>query len=632
MMAALLACISLYGWGGISIRILRHPDPGWATRIAIGVAAVIFIGGVLNLLRIGQGGVLDSLGLIGLITAPLFRGKATATDTEGCRRIYFLLVFSVILGAVAAVAATQFPPTAFNYHDDFNKYFAHPVRMLQTGTLFGSPLSALGSETLGGQAVLQSFVLNHFSIEHIYAVDSMFGLMLCLFLAVSLVPPRPAFLFPALILIFFVLVVNPLMINVSSIYIGAALVMAGMQVYHQTAAETRSDYGGWGHASIIGLLYAALIALKTSFAGYVLLQLAVYAALSCCWEKGRKNRLVFCGRVAAWMLVFIAPWFLLHLPHYAGVAAGRILPQADVAAGEPYTQYIGLFSFDPSYYGPGYGQYTLLAITAAALGVACLVKGRPTGRPEPIRLVALASCGLAAGIFYVALILGGPYLNGYDVSLRLAIPVLIAVVPVIACVVSLRQYERDGARNRGRTATVAVALAVLLLNSAFASDAVRRFMQGVESGNVLAFEAFATSDPYLAYNSGVLYGSFGNRMRSAQQLIPSGTPFFAWVSAPFLFDYARNRIYDAEQAGIGNPWSYLPDVEYYMYEYAGYAVPSLTMHLEDLRFPGRHERFVTRKVLALMGVLERMREGAEILYDDGGMVVFRAHANGRRGI
>ena len=79
--------------------------------------------------------------------------------------------------------ATQLPPSIYNFHDDYQKYFAYPVRMVETGTVFGSPLSAMGLQTLGAQAFLDGFVVAFFPIGYINGVDAVFGLFLCLILA-----------------------------------------------------------------------------------------------------------------------------------------------------------------------------------------------------------------------------------------------------------------------------------------------------------------------------------------------------------------------------------------------------------------------------------------------------------------
>jgi hypothetical protein len=57
--------------------------------------------------------------------------------------------------------------------------------MLATGTLYGSPLSALGSETLGGQAFIHAFILLIAPIQYINGADTIFGLMLLMCLSAA---------------------------------------------------------------------------------------------------------------------------------------------------------------------------------------------------------------------------------------------------------------------------------------------------------------------------------------------------------------------------------------------------------------------------------------------------------------
>ena len=104
---------------------------------------------------------------------------------EDAKQVEVLLAVGLITLVIGFAILTQFPPSAFNYHDDFQKYLAHPVRMLATGTLFGSPLSAIGSETLGGLAFLHAFPLLVAPVEYINGVDAILGLLLLMMLGAS---------------------------------------------------------------------------------------------------------------------------------------------------------------------------------------------------------------------------------------------------------------------------------------------------------------------------------------------------------------------------------------------------------------------------------------------------------------
>src|SRR5262245_18389742 len=169
---------SLFGWGMAVRRFSRDPEGLAPVTVALGLSAILAIGGVLNLDRIAFAPALWLVVGVGLVACvvqvipALFRMKRSALfDESGWSEDAFASGFVAIV--IAFTIATQLPPEAFNIHDHFQKYFAHPVR-LATGTVSGSPLSALGTETLGGQALLHAIVLSLFPIEFINGADAVF--------------------------------------------------------------------------------------------------------------------------------------------------------------------------------------------------------------------------------------------------------------------------------------------------------------------------------------------------------------------------------------------------------------------------------------------------------------------------
>jgi len=159
-------CCALFGWGRVLRHFLGMADGSWAVTIALGMALWVSMGGLLNLTRLAEPRSLTAMLVIGIILFlfSLWNARKSWPDSlpQGQVLAGRALLMAVAIGVLAFVIATQLPPAAYNYHDDFQKYLSHPVRMLQTGTLFGSPLSAIGLETLGGQAFLQGFVTAHF--------------------------------------------------------------------------------------------------------------------------------------------------------------------------------------------------------------------------------------------------------------------------------------------------------------------------------------------------------------------------------------------------------------------------------------------------------------------------------------
>ncbi len=175
---AIMAIVALMlgGWGWAFRRLAGLERAPWPIAIALGMAAVVFLGGVLNLTRLAYPWALGAIVLAGV-------GMAVVALREAPFERPSWLISGIIGAILIFTAATQLPPDIYNFRDDFQKYFAYPVRMLQTGTVFGSPLSAMGSQTLGAQAFLDGFVVAFFPITYINGVDAVFGLLLCLILA-----------------------------------------------------------------------------------------------------------------------------------------------------------------------------------------------------------------------------------------------------------------------------------------------------------------------------------------------------------------------------------------------------------------------------------------------------------------
>src|SRR5579863_2034949 len=112
----------LYGWGWATRRLLRAELRSWPSTAASGMAAVVFLGGRLNLARLAYPWALASvaiagvaLGVLALKSAPI-KGGASRSSSN------IWLLAAVVLGFVVL---TQVPPRAYNFHDDYQKYFVH---------------------------------------------------------------------------------------------------------------------------------------------------------------------------------------------------------------------------------------------------------------------------------------------------------------------------------------------------------------------------------------------------------------------------------------------------------------------------------------------------------------------------
>lgn len=602
-LCAAAALSSFYGWG----TLLRPGGRGAAVTAAVGLAFFLSLGGLLNLLRCAFGWTLDLLLLAGLALALrrlvyALRGGAGLRDPAP--RAESLLPAALAALLLLPVVLTQAPPAAFNMHDDFEKYFAHPVRMLQTGTLFGSPLSALGSETLGGLAVLHGAILNHFPLPYLNAADAAFGLLLCLLLSFAALPPERRALPAALAAPLAVFFINPQYVNVSALYLGAALMLAAALLF---AGGDRP--GELPPPAAAGALYAGLAALKPLFLLFAPLHLGFVLAALALSGRPRAGLARLALAAAGFTLLFLLPWLLLHLPNYLGpYAAGPADPGAP--GREPFPPF---FSAAAGGYGGAPALYALAWLLPAAAGLYALLRCR---RGEPGYAAAAGAC-LACAAAAPLPALFGPALNGYAAGLRYAVPFLLAGIPAAL------QLLWPGGAPKLRAALLAGAALVLL---AFAPLLPARLRQWFSAGSALSFSGLAANPAYIAYNAEALGPETAARVRAAQEAVPPGEPLTAWLYAPFRLDYARNPVCDAEPAGLGSPWAVPPPARYYLVEYRGRAVRPPEYFLKSAEYFSGRERRIALNSLAFMRRLEELRKGSTELYNDGRLAVFRTAA------
>ncbi len=122
---------ALFGWGLIVRRLLALPAGTWPMTAALGLACWIFLGGVLNLARLAHPWALYALLAIGIgaMIASLHAARANLRQAVWPKareeRIYRAVWGSLVVAILGFTLFTQLSPSAFNHHDDFQKYFVH---------------------------------------------------------------------------------------------------------------------------------------------------------------------------------------------------------------------------------------------------------------------------------------------------------------------------------------------------------------------------------------------------------------------------------------------------------------------------------------------------------------------------
>ena len=230
--------ISSYGYGRIFYKYVYSNDENYyAYCITLGLAVWIFIAGVFNYLHLAFKASLWLLFFSGLIISAVFfiQGlrrlslKQSFPKSSGKHALKFkveslLYLFPII--SFIFLVATLIPSDAFNFHDDFHTYIQRPIRMLQTGTLGGDPFSLMGIDSLGSQAFFQSFIISVFPIDYLNGFDAIFCFSICLLLIIEISAKLKVHIFFTLISLLIFIFINPLLVNLSSVYSGSLMILA----------------------------------------------------------------------------------------------------------------------------------------------------------------------------------------------------------------------------------------------------------------------------------------------------------------------------------------------------------------------------------------------------------------------
>jgi hypothetical protein len=602
---SVLHLVAAHGWGRAFERTLRLTGNSAAVSTGLGVAVVVVLGGAINVLGLAYAPACWIVSLAGLaLNLPMGMDRE---QREALRDVGAGLVVGLALLVMALVIATVVPGGTFNFHDDFMKYFVFPIRMLQTGSLAGSTLDAMGFETLGGQAWLHGFVLalapSGFALLNV--VDVGIGLPLCVLLLGlhGRQAERPALAtLPALAMLF---LIDPSVVNVSPTYMGAALLTTLWLLHVEQPPGPASPRGV---ALATGVLMAALCALKTTYAlfcaGFGLAYVVVLLTLG-----GVRPALRLAGPCVAAVVGCLLPWLLVHR---AALLAGSRAPAEPPLppAAEPYR--VDLWSSAEIDYAIGPLPYTLCVISALVLGLLAWRATRNTAQ-RGIGAISLATAATLGVAYPAMMFLGGPAGWGAGTTLRLFSALLIGTAPALA-VIAARRLQ-------GRALGLAVALTLVPL-VAFRGTLTTRITQPLLNGSLLAFPTLSNRPFYVSYCQDVLHGPVRDRFARAQAQVPPGQPVLVWAGAPFWLDYARNPTTPYEWAGQVTPWAAVPHVRYVLWEPRGWSVPPLKNYRSDMQANGALRRGAAYGGARLRAVLLEATERAKI-YDDGALVVLR---------
>ena len=612
----LMTC-SLYGWGRLTRHLAGLPNGTWPVSVAVGLSCIVFLGGLLNLCRLAFPAALGGIVLIGLVLAAHFWRQNRSIFNLWGRGTGWQLALqgTAVLILMGFTIAFELAPTLYNAGDDFQHYFPHAVRMVETGTLYGSPLNGLGGITLGAQALLQSFIIGFFPTRLINGADAVFCFFLCLILPISVTMGRPTLWVAGLVGTLSAFLIDPQYTSVSSLFSMTSLFATLVILDVDPREGGEGAPWRWREAAAPALLYAGVIAMKPTGVVFLALYFGIRALAACLEMPNARASLAKAGWIAAWTLIFLSPWLLLYSPYYlAGLISPLGQPSTPLPEVHASPGIAQLLSAAPTFYGSPRLAYTCIAVGLLSYAAVAVIRGfrEPRSRRSWDGLAAASAAGGASYFLWVVI---GPYLDESTSMLRYSIPALIGTTSVVVPLWAMLSA-------RGAPAVVIlVSVALLVLFSSSTRERVSRLLH---EGTALAY-LHSWSSAGIARARHVtnvaLTDTAAASVQDFQNLIPPGEAVLVWTVTQFLLDYHRNHIIDMNLEGLGKPWARIPAVRYVLWQYEGYAANTPELHQRDIAV-GRHTGALAARALDVTDSLEDAVLTSRVLRDKDGIVLF----------
>ena len=613
----------MYGWGRLLPFMKDQSEV--STTVVIGLGLVLFIGGILNSLHLANEVAIKIVFFVGLasLLARLF--PVRYKPKESLRRFFAnrshaFLTLSVV-GLIALISAVALVPEAYNFHDDYQKYFVYPVKMLSTGSANGSSLSAIGRETFGGQAFFQAFFVSWLGLKAINIFDSVFCLVIVALLLIEQGRKYGAPLFGLLVAGLLVLI-HPQYVNVSSLY-SAVLFMATAAILMAKLTDhvyrTLSSF--YVTIFALSLCFAALVALKASYG--IFPAFYFFFAMSLTWILREKSRNLTIVTLTTPLLsvVFALPWMIPTLVRI--FLDNTTNTPLEFTIDNSTQSIVNWFSTDSLFYGATLMHYTGLVV----LGILSIIvfwyqfrREIRSGLDQNVGYAISGCAALLAGIAAFILIIQfvSPVYFDLGTAIRYAIPFLIGSIPagLLLVYISISTIHHK--------ARLALAILVTISGASFAQPTVQRITQGVTCGSQLSFKPLACNPNYIDYNKEVLDGDRRQLTLQWQQQIPKGAAFMAWINTPFYLDFKRNMVLEIDIAGLDNPWASFPSAEYLLWDH-GFATRPIPKLQQTAQIAPMYDRRNAIRALQLLNKMTTMSNngGLRVVYKDREAVLFK---------
>ncbi|NOZ68849.1 MAG: hypothetical protein GXP46_06320 [Deferribacteres bacterium] len=622
---------SFTGWGAAVNNILF---PGarvdWGQRAAWGIAAVVLMGGILNLASIVSKVSILILTAAGVLyqAVDFYKSRPSVVDALSLdidnyrkQRLAVFIIFIICFLAVLQYSGLVFT-ISFNPHDDKQAYFVFAEKMLQTGSIGEDPFSMRRMETsLGGQYFLQTIVLSMLSEKNLNIIDPGLGIIISIGLLWGYLKKRYLknkkipWTVAVLILLFF-LFIPPPRTNTTALVIPLALFISFFRTLDWEELEHRHFVV---NGFIIALIAAAICSLKSTLIPACGILFASTYLFYIFKSKNRPKAVCEFITAAILAVVFLLPWMIL-MYQSSGTFLYPVLGRGyhGTAYGNFSTPWANLNISGVIEILLKYISYPY--ITALALLEFAVIKSsrRHTGQREAFNSLVISA---ALGSLVVLLVTAGRFGERYLYPF-LFTAVIISMIHVLAA---------TGWSDKEKPVKSTGLLIVI-------------FVTGMLLGN----EWFVTRLQYWDYlrnikaglsNASLYHDEDALQYAKMQQSIPEGETVLTRLNKPFLLDFRRNNILIADLPGgaslpPGMPFmkgsealaDYLisKSIRYIAYSYASEAgYPRAYLAKQLRRKQKMHPFFISRSehTIDFQDNLKELGDTRKRIYDDGDIFV-----------
>lgn len=506
----------------------RKESLGWGLQAALGMAAVVAVGGWLLLCEVSTTPVMVALVIAGNVAAffYLFRNdtkKLSRFDWDALRKDLPLWILAAV---VYATSVTW--PGNIDANDDLMCYFALAERIAQVGNI-SEPFNMRRTFALGGHTFLQAIIQSITSERAGHLIDMGLAKLIVLgFFMKQTVRLRDKSQVLRVLIASLLLIIPIPRINTNSFLTGVCLIIPFLYLWQKFTLEGKK---GLKLVLQMSLLLGPTLTMRPT---YLLLPLLITIALitySLVYNKKEIKEIIICYLIM-WTVAFvlIIPWMTMSW----------------VTCQTPfYPILIGNTNPDFSKFGSQEGFLMDFLTTLSTLARPELVVFLiPLFLPFFVKtnaFIIITSTSTLITFFYLVFKCGvAMQLDVMRISLSIPTAVTLFLAIYLCNCLCEETYKEEMVEK-------STAKHFLILNIFFICVVY------LQPAFILTSSSFASIYSQITSPSSFLPPEYESEYRDLQSLTPPGTTILAAVDAPYLLNYKRNRIYNIDCIGGASP-------------------------------------------------------------------------------